>query len=345
MAKRQSKEASNRDESKKVLTSELALHGRGEAHLEVQESKPSALESKPANAGLDSQQALNPSTRSGWHLERANVADVANSTFGSSDSRTWATTNVASAQSQVADRSENDLHEILANDLAAWSQQMYINIYEDAPISSPSIHDPWSIGLNSRRPDIQSEPKRSNEQFDSQFNVLSNVARASNSYSSSSFHASDNLAMPPIQYSPAHDLMAFKKGRQPSESGSETPPISLGDEPEDRCKTFPVKLHKLLTDLEAQEGGKEIASFLPHGRSFRVYKPEEFATIMKDYFHMTVFSSFQRQLLLYKFKRIKQGRDKGAYFHEFFQRGNPTMCTYMRPMKTSRKSQPSEKET
>ena len=95
-----------------------------------------------------------------------------------------------------------------------------------------------------------------------------------------------------------------------------------------RTGTFPQKLHLMLTDLVKQEGGKEIAAFLPHGRAFCIYKPKEFANkIMPMYFRMSHFSSFQRQLNLYEFQRIREGRDKGGYYHSLFLEKQPALCS------------------
>ena len=40
------------------------------------------------------------------------------------------------------------------------------------------------------------------------------------------------------------------------------------------------------------------------------------------WFSQTKFASFQRQLNLYGFRRLTTGKDKGAYFHEHFLRGD-----------------------
>ena len=95
-----------------------------------------------------------------------------------------------------------------------------------------------------------------------------------------------------------------------------------------RTGTFPQELHLMVTDLVKQEGGKEIAAFLPHGRAFCIYKPKEFANkIMPMYFRMSHFSSFQRQLNLYEFQRIREGRDKGGYYHSLFLENQPALCS------------------
>lgn len=76
-----------------------------------------------------------------------------------------------------------------------------------------------------------------------------------------------------------------------------------------RTGTFPAKLHQMLSDLERQEGGILIASFLPHGRAFAIHKPRDFVKhVMPKYFRMSRFSSFQRQLNLYEFTRITEGK-------------------------------------
>jgi hypothetical protein len=95
-----------------------------------------------------------------------------------------------------------------------------------------------------------------------------------------------------------------------------------------RTGTFPQKMHQMLSDLEKEEGGTEIACFLPQGRAFAIHKPTEFVKkIMPKYFRMSRFSSFQRQLNLYDFQRITEAPDKGAYFHELFVKGRPLLST------------------
>jgi len=105
---------------------------------------------------------------------------------------------------------------------------------------------------------------------------------------------------------------------------------SAGSQP-----SFPVKLHELLGEIEA-DGYGFILSWLPHGRSFKIHKQQEFLdVILPQYFVMTKKSSFLRQLNLYGFNRFSAGPDKGSYYHELFLRGMPWLSKRMTRMKVN----------
>lgn len=90
---------------------------------------------------------------------------------------------------------------------------------------------------------------------------------------------------------------------------------------------FPEKLYEMLSH---QSITGKLVSWLPHGRAFLVRKPKLFTeVIMPRYFRQTKLTSFQRQLNLYGFRRITQGSDAGAYYHELFLRGRPQLCMRM----------------
>lgn len=98
---------------------------------------------------------------------------------------------------------------------------------------------------------------------------------------------------------------------------------------------FPFKLHSILENSEAS-GQEAIISWLPSGKAFKIHKPKEFAdVIMPQYFNQTKYRSFQRQLYIYGFDRIKDksSDDYGAYFHELFVRGASDLCLDMQRKK------------
>jgi len=84
--------------------------------------------------------------------------------------------------------------------------------------------------------------------------------------------------------------------------------------------SFPSKLYHMLEYIEI-EGLSHIASWQPHERAFIIHEPDTFInTIARKYFKQSKFTSFQRQLNLYGFTRIKTGPDKEAYYHPNFLR-------------------------
>jgi hypothetical protein len=88
------------------------------------------------------------------------------------------------------------------------------------------------------------------------------------------------------------------------------------------AQIFPVKLHKLLEAVEVDDNVSNIVSWQIHGRAFKIHRPKEFTDkLMPLFFKQTKMASFRRQLNLYGFLRITQGKDKGAYYHELFLRG------------------------
>mmetsp|Transcript_27725 Transcript_27725/g.39667 ORF Transcript_27725/g.39667 Transcript_27725/m.39667 type:complete len:300 (-) Transcript_27725:598-1497(-) len=89
-------------------------------------------------------------------------------------------------------------------------------------------------------------------------------------------------------------------------------------------KSFPEKLHEMLQDSECNTRSQSIVSWQPHGRAFRVHKVKKFVEdILPKYFNHLQFTSFQRQLNMYCFRRLTLGADKGSYYHESFLRGQP----------------------
>ena len=109
---------------------------------------------------------------------------------------------------------------------------------------------------------------------------------------------------------------------------------------------FPEKLMDMLSSESLTNSS--IVSWLPHGRAFIVRKPKEFSErIMHKYFRQTKITSFQRQLNLYGFRRLTQGPDAGAYYHEMFLRGRMQLAARMTRQKVKGigHKQPSHRES
>ena len=90
-------------------------------------------------------------------------------------------------------------------------------------------------------------------------------------------------------------------------------------------EAFPLILRKMLDEAE-QKDFQNIVSWQPDGRSFKIHKNDVFAaTIMKNYFNLTKFKSFQKQLNLYRFATLHRGPFKGSYYHTLFVRDQPLL--------------------
>ena len=77
---------------------------------------------------------------------------------------------------------------------------------------------------------------------------------------------------------------------------------------------FPQRLHALLSTPALYDS--RVIGWQEHGRCFVIRQPKDFArTTMVTHFKHRQFTSFQRQLNLYGFKRLTRGPDKGAYYH------------------------------
>ena len=87
----------------------------------------------------------------------------------------------------------------------------------------------------------------------------------------------------------------------------------------------------MLEEMATAGGDASIVSWQPHGKAFRVHRPDAFAsTVMPRYFkQQKKYKSFQRQLHIYGFHRIGKGMDRGAYFHSMFIRNQKSMSLRM----------------
>jgi hypothetical protein len=92
------------------------------------------------------------------------------------------------------------------------------------------------------------------------------------------------------------------------------PPSSRGPvESSIRVQKFPVKLYAILAQREFQD----IITWMPHGRSWKVIKPNLFESlVMPLFFEYSNYHSFNRLVNAWSFRRISSGPDRGSYYHE-----------------------------
>lgn len=83
-------------------------------------------------------------------------------------------------------------------------------------------------------------------------------------------------------------------------------------------------------DILSDERHADVIGWLPHGKGFVIYKKKKFAVdLLPLYFKKCKFTSFTRKLNRWGFTRITRGPETGAYYHEFFQKGDFRLCMQM----------------
>ncbi|KAL7574100.1 hypothetical protein ACA910_014792 [Epithemia clementina (nom. ined.)] len=91
-------------------------------------------------------------------------------------------------------------------------------------------------------------------------------------------------------------------------------------------EAFPHKLHRIVTQLEA-EGKHHVVSFLKEGGIWVQDRQTFVNEIMPLYFRAQGWSSFRRQLFSYRFPALPPSeRRKGAFTNPLFLRDKPELC-------------------
>jgi len=207
------------------------------------------------------------------------------------------------------------------------------NIYHDnilATLAHSNLTGPSSLELSRRNELIQ------------QLNYMSNLMQQSSRQA-----IFDNMSVPPSSRTISQDpFPSFFL--EPSESAVSAESTNVPEPARDAARDiggsynvvevgqdFPSKLHEILSNIEFEE----IISWMPHGRSWKVHKPDEFVEkVAPQYFKQGKFGSFTRQVNRWGFRRITHGIDRNAYYHEYFLRGLPKLCKKIKrpcPSKTS----------
>jgi len=88
-------------------------------------------------------------------------------------------------------------------------------------------------------------------------------------------------------------------------------------------ETFPFKLHEMLK----QPAFEDMVAWQTHGRCFMIHQVDQFVNdVLPRFFNQSKFRSFQRQLNMYGFRRLRRGVDRGGYYHELFLQGREDLC-------------------
>lgn len=108
-----------------------------------------------------------------------------------------------------------------------------------------------------------------------------------------------------------------------------------------RVQKLPVKLYTIVSLIEFSS----IITWMPHGRSWKIFDSKEFSTVvMPLFFENNNFDSFVRLVNAWGFRRISSGPDRGSYYHEMFLRGVPHLKGRMRRMAKKEKKAPIDPE-
>ena len=91
---------------------------------------------------------------------------------------------------------------------------------------------------------------------------------------------------------------------------------------------FPGKLHEMMSFVERQNL-ESIISWVMNGHGIMINDPDKLVQILPLFFSQTKYRSFRRQLNMWRFERILEGPDKGAFTHPYFIRGRKMLCSHM----------------
>jgi hypothetical protein len=103
---------------------------------------------------------------------------------------------------------------------------------------------------------------------------------------------------------------------------------------------FPQRLMAILSDSSLSDA----ISWLPHGRSFVIIRPDSLAERVLKYFpstdprSSTKYPSFTRKLNRWGFRQETRGPDTGAFYHPLFRRDQPNLCLHMVCQKSRKRS-------
>jgi len=108
-----------------------------------------------------------------------------------------------------------------------------------------------------------------------------------------------------------------------------------------QAQKLPSKMAVMLVDPDLMH----IISWLPHGRSWKIYNRDMFTEIaLPRYFGHKNYASFVRIVNAWGFRRVTNGLDRDSYYHELFLRGKPELHQRMKRLPTTHRKTPISKE-
>jgi len=98
---------------------------------------------------------------------------------------------------------------------------------------------------------------------------------------------------------------------------------------------FPRRLYEMLESearlIQTDPEHRTIITWSDSGKAFRIKNVALFAShVLPKYFRTSKFSSFQRNLNLYGFSKVRRGPDTDMYAHPAFVRGQPESLSHLR---------------
>ncbi|KAL3911182.1 MAG: hypothetical protein SGILL_007382, partial [Bacillariaceae sp.] len=82
--------------------------------------------------------------------------------------------------------------------------------------------------------------------------------------------------------------------------------------------------------IARKERSEKVVGWLPHGKAFKVHNRELFIKdLLPRFSKVTKFENFADALRAWGFVKLKQNRDKGAFYHKLFQKDHPHLTLHL----------------
>jgi len=94
----------------------------------------------------------------------------------------------------------------------------------------------------------------------------------------------------------------------------------------------PNNFLSMLMDVLSSTSMESVITWLPEGNAFIVLNEEEFAKyVLPVFFELLKFESFVKKLYRWGFKSVNLGSKNKVFYHEYFLRDYPNLCTKVSP--------------